>query len=467
MQLIQRRELIQLRPKALCLFVLTALTMLGGCQLQPQKQPKSAGAYAESAAKHYQRWLGQSGSIDELKLAVKEFEYATSAQPHNARYRLEYYQALLDLALNDSSISEAALLEQYRRLHPAARAEVASPAYVSYRRAQRNQQNLDTQLEHALRATEQNPANSQNWLFSAELFKRQELYNNALHSIDIAIDLNPKVTQYTYEKGRIYIGQAFAKRCSGAEKQLLQQAANHFSLAAREQPQNSRYSLAASQSYIALGMPALALMEAQRSYKLKPDNNNVRALYSALFFSSQFDEAFLLIDQYPKSAIDTPANRSLKLWYELRGQKDLSQERAEQFLDNFLVADLQSRGSVFNLSAFYLLALSERDYREIFQYSQQQLSTTERQRFSELSELYRTPTAELKSISGEACSKNELSYYQALQLANNGDIEAAKAKMRKLSKEKINHLSMRRWWAQLLSEAPSSGAQNSIQRYEG
>jgi len=264
----------------------------------------------------YNKWKDHDDVGEQLlHQAYDLLKQARDISPMNDVYKIDYYNALAALSGYQTEFDEASLLREFNTLHPEAKAEAITPAFVSFKLAQWQSKRSDQALtEDLYRAISQNPYNPQNWYYLSNLLRELGEYRLASAASGRAEQIVPGYGNYAYFSALNLVDLATVSRCSCDNQKLLRYSIQKLGTALQLEPDNALYLALNSRQYLATGLLPLALRQAKRAFENKPSLLSAKVLFRVAYLSKHFADAEKAADYLQKNNADVSAV-DLALWY--------------------------------------------------------------------------------------------------------------------------------------------------------
>ncbi len=420
-----------------------------------ESAPLSASKHFARGSALYHEWLSDNGQQSDalIRKATFHLRQALDEQPDNALYQLTHYNAMVTSVSNATDFDEKSILAAYENLHPALRSDAITPAFVSYSLSKMHNADIDTRLDHIVRATQQNPFNPQNWLFAAQLYQEKQQYWLAAGCAQRAHSIAPQVASYSYEVGANLMELASLESCPADRDALLKRSASYFVHASMKDRQNPAYLAHSSQAYLQLGLSPLALAQAKKAYALDVNELTIRTLFLANFFNRRFDEAWELARELEREIGYSDLRlKILELWYKTQ-HKPFGNGELSELKQTVADVDKHYNTRFHSLIAAYLFNLSREEHARLFNGIELQPAAHDSAVFDYLSTATVEESTRIFTSSGNPCEDSQREFFVALRYGLDGDMQTFKQQMRVFAASQ-NYLELENLWAFLLAHAP-------------
>lgn len=415
-----------------------------------QAKTLTANEHFKLGKDHYTAWLDSELNIsNDLAKADFHLGQALKAQPDNILFQLNYYNAHITSLSSFESYDEQAALKLFNTLHPAIQSEAITPAFVSFNYSTTLKQSNKTQLKHILRATQQNPENPQNWFYLSRTFQAEQQYWLAAASAAISQKISPSTPAYSYEFAKNLASIAYSDHCPDNRKALTVRAAKLFSQAAITDNKNALYLAASSEAYLRLGINPLALAQAKLAYQQSPNAITAKSLFDALFFNSQFNEAWEILDVMQTELKLKPSLfLGLKNWYYNKEARKLDIHTGT--IESMMLSNTPEHSHFSFLASPLFIPPTKQKLTEMDDEKPFHLNKNDRIVFSFVTSNDQTDHVDFLNKEGTECEKDRRQFYSAgVDRLNTPNLNWQEAF--KKSRIKENRLRAENYWQFLLS----------------
>lgn len=443
--------------------ILALLVMFSACSVSPKIPQENNNTSVSTPTalntnEHFKKgralhlkWLNDNPeTLSLIVRAEKHLRLALNARPDNILYQLSHYNVFATLLSEADKFNEKELLKEFQKLHPVLKGGAITPAFVTYSRSEINGDAPSTLLTHILRATTQNPDNSQNWYYAAQLYREQRHFWLASSCAQTSRNIAPDTADYNFELGLNLNLIASSNRCPKKHKELNKNAAYYFTEAARLAPDNPDYYAYSSQSYLRLGLTPLALVQAQKAFQLDTNEFTSQTLFNAQFFDGRFDEAWQTLNlMQHKLHMKVPELHALKIWQQLAHRdRKTTTIGIEAFINASNQSDESQNFKFYALIAPYILQLNDEETQNHFGAIIQNFSDQENALLHFMQKRETFNDEELREYL-DPCKYNLVLFYRAI--ASKAHEKEQSQKMLRLYLQNTNEINSEAYWAHLLT----------------